>query len=336
MPSYASQLGVFERFMKVAGNSDYPVGAHFQFIDASTLSQFTLYESFLDSKNIHLEKVAEWFFGEYLSASYAAGGFAYTPSSANTYLEKTSHVFQQIDGIIKQFNLFATEGYIDQQLLAKSSYVPGLHEVSSVIERKYVHINNSGDIQLIMYHLFSDQSSIAYIDEKKKGNNFVELLEENNVVYSDFSDRSKLVIDELIRLDIVSKKTKLLTFVSKDQVSVLKKLFAYEAVSYHRSTRDRQDAIDRMVKKDWLAFRGNLLTQPEASYLNFMLNKEEFGNGPELRNKYIHPSMTKNDRVNEELHKESYIKALRILMCLILKIDDDLYLGRKSMADESI
>lgn len=332
LPSYASQLGVFERFLKVAGNSDYPVGAHFQFIDSSTFLQLVAYEKFLVSEEIRIEDVASWFFGDYLSESYSADGFIYSSSSSSaSYFEKTSHVFQQIDGVIRQFSLYAKERYIDQGLLENSDPIR-FHDIPSALDKKYAYIKDGQDIQLIMYHLFSDQSPLAYIDEQKKGGNFIELMQENNVVYSDFSDRSKAVIDELDRLQVVNKKTKRLTFVSREQISVLKDLFTYDAVSYHRYSMKEKDVIERMVKKRWLYLKSSLLTKPEASYLNYMLNKEEFGNGPELRNKYIHAAISKEDRSNEDKHYQAYIKALRILICLILKIDDDLYLSKKSRA----
>jgi hypothetical protein len=61
--------------------------------------------------------------------------------------------------------------------------------------------------------------------------------------------------------------------------------------------------------------------EPEASYFNYLLNKTEFSNGPELRNKYLHGSQPPS--ASEAEHFHTYLTALKLLIALVIKINDD-------------
>jgi hypothetical protein len=75
------------------------------------------------------------------------------------------------------------------------------------------------------------------------------------------------------------------------------------------------------VEKGWLKFRAALVTSAEASYFNYMLNKSEFSDGPDLRNSYSHG--TNADPKDFAAHQTSYLQFIRLLVALTLKIRDD-------------
>lgn len=60
------------------------------------------------------------------------------------------------------------------------------------------------------------------------------------------------------------------------------------------------------------------------SGFNYFLNKIEFSNGPELRNKFLHGSQTDED--GEDAHFRAYIAALRLMIALVIKVNDDFWL----------
>lgn len=64
-----------------------------------------------------------------------------------------------------------------------------------------------------------------------------------------------------------------------------------------------------------------MLTAPEASYFNYQLNKAEFSNGPELRNKYLHGSQADVD--GPGAHFGAYLATLKLTLALVIKINDD-------------
>ena len=324
LPSYSSRLSVIERYMKVSGTDEYPEGVHFQSIDQSTLMQTMMYEKFLRSQDKELEDVIVWYFHNYLKSTFGADGFNYTASSKNTtYLEKCKHVFSEMDSIIKQFKLYAENGAIDQGLLSITSESPKYKDIPSQVSGKYVYATDNREIFSILHYLFSDQSGLSYIDESLKGDDFVGLLTNNAVKYDDFLDHKKQALDELIRLDILKKTPEHLTFRSVRQITVLKNLFQTEALSYYHYSIETKAEIDAMVSKQWLIKKESLLTEPEAKYFSYYLNQQDSSNGHDLRNIYLHGSMSSADKANENKHYQTYITALRLFIALVIKIDDD-------------
>lgn len=324
LPSYSSQLGIFERFMKVAGRDEYPEGAHFQFIDQSTLIQTMMCENFLRSEGKDLEGIIAWYFNEYLKDAFGADGFSYVASSTSaTYLERCKHVFSEMDSVIKQFKLYVENGSIDQGLLAITSKSPDYKEIPSQLLGKYVYTTESTEIFEIMYYLFSDQSVLTYIDDTLKDKDFASLLTNYEIKYREFHDYQKQSLDKLIEWGIIKNASKRLVFQSKLQVSILRNLFQTEALNYHHYSTDSKAEINAMIGRGWLMKEGSLLTRSEAKYFSYYLNQKEFSNGYDLRNIYMHGTMSKDDKSNEEKHYKTYIIALRFLIALIIKIDDD-------------
>ena len=65
-----------------------------------------------------------------------------------------------------------------------------------------------------------------------------------------------------------------------------------------------------------------------------MLNKVDFSNGPELRNKYLHGSQVNN--VGEAEHFATYITTLKLIIALVIKMNDDFCLSAKEqVADDN-
>ena len=88
-----------------------------------------------------------------------------------------------------------------------------------------------------------------------------------------------------------------------------------------------------MINKEWLVRGSSLLTKSESEYFNFYLNRQDFSNGHDLRNKYMHGAMSSREKNNESMHHETYLKSLRLLVALVLKIDDDLSISMSQKSE---
>ena len=53
---------------------------------------------------------------------------------------------------------------------------------------------------------------------------------------------------------------------------------------------------------------------------NYYLNNKRYSNGPSLRNNYAHGKL---NYLNEEEHYNNYIILLRVIIMIILKINED-------------
>lgn len=331
LPSYPAQLGVMERFMGATGKTDYKIGAAFRATDMRTLLQTRLYHQYLESKNITLEQVISWFFENYLVEEFEASNFSFTSSGSGTpYLQRVRHLFAEMESIAHQFSLFVEDGKLDRGLLAMGPDQVRYKEIPSLLGGKYVYPAEGGEITGILYLLFSDQSPLSYINENLKADNASRLLIENEVAYADFHEYQKPSIDHLISLGVLEDTGTQVQLANVEQFRILKALFDTQAANYyHLSDAGRAEA-DAMVAKGWVTRRSSLLTDAEGKYFNYLLNRVDFSNGPNLRNSYLHGSQSNAD--GESAHFHAYITVLRLTVALVIKMNDDFCLAATEKA----
>jgi hypothetical protein len=330
LPSFEAQRGVFERFMGVAGRDAYPIGAAFRFKDQAALVQTVLYHHFLRSQQNELETVVAWFFTDYLPEHFGAANLRFVPTSqAASYLEKSRHLFVEMESVVKQFALYVENGELDTELLAIASDQISYKAIPSLLDGKYVYASDDRDIQQVLYLLFSDQSGLAYINEELRADDAASLLIANQVAYSDFEEYQRRQVDYLIKQGVWTDTGERVHFTSPYQFRVLRDLFHTEAASYYHYPAEARALTDAMLAKGWLVRRSTLLTDAEGSYFNYSLNQSEFSNGPDLRNRYLHGSHI--DVSDEDEHFRTYVTALKLLIALVIKINDDFWL----QADET-
>jgi hypothetical protein len=332
LPSYPAQLGVFERFMGTAGKTHYQVGAGFRAVDMSSLLQTRLYQHYLENKGRDLEEVISWFFEGYLADEFGASNFSFRPSSRGaSYLERVRHLFAEMESALAQFSLFVENGELDRDLLAITSDPVRYRQVPSLLSGKYAYPTASDEIAGILHVLFSDQSPLTYINESLKGETAADLLLKNEVRYDDFHDYQKQTVDQLITLGILETTGERVRIANAEQFLIFRSLFATEACSYyHLSDRGRAE-VDSMVARGWVERRASLLTEAEGQYFNYFLNKVDFSNGPELRNKYLHGSQADAD--GEDAHFHAYVIALRLMIALVIKLNDDFCLSAQEQSN---
>ena len=70
----------------------------------------------------------------------------------------------------------------------------------------------------------------------------------------------------------------------------------------------------QLVDADELLIEGTLFSRPEQEYLDFMLNVQKFGNGPEIRNKYAHGTNSLDPKIQEN----DYFELLKIMVMIMV------------------
>lgn len=330
-PSYPEQLGAVERLATTAGRTHYRIGAAFRAIDTSSLLQTRLYQEYLQTKGINLEEVISWFFQEYLADEFGASNFSFQSSSGQaSYLERVRNLFAEMESTITQFSLFVDNGELDRELLAFTSDQVRYKQVPSLLPGKYVYPTKNTEIVGILHTLFSDQSRLAYIHEHLRGENAVQLLLRNEVTYQDFHDYQKPVVDQLISLGIIENSGERVQIAATEQLLILKSLYSSQACSYYHLSERGREEVGVMAEKGWVRRHSSLLTEAEGMYFNYFLNKVDFSNGPELRNKYLHGLQV--GAVGEHAHLQTYITALRLMIALVIKMNDDFCLSAAERA----
>lgn len=330
MPSFKSQLGVLRR-MFISGKDAYPTGNVFSYVDALTFQGTLFYSEFLRQNSVEVEDAVAWFFREHLVDQFGAVNFYYTASSpSSSFLERCRHIAAEMESLARQFTLHRDEGELDPELLRMTSAPRPWAEIPSLVDRKYLYRGSNRDCDQAIHLLFSDQSRLTYINKELRARSFVKLITENEVPYDSIHHYQKESVDWLISEGLVVVDSGVMEFAQPWQVLVLSDINSREAAAYGHYGADESAAALALAEKGWIVFSSTLLTSAEASYFNYFLNKSEFSDGPDLRNKYAHGTNADPGDVNA--HRQSYVQLLRMLVSLVLKIGDDFQI---SVADRS-
>ena len=229
---------------------------------------------------------------------------------------------------MNQFRLYVKDGQIDRELLELTSDPVAYASIPSLLEGKYVYTSANEEIHSVLHTLFSDQSRLSYINETLRGSTAAELLVHNNVARHDFHEHQLGLIDNLTEFGVLEDTGTQVNIADPQLFSILHSLFMKQAVSYHRQSLAGRAQVDALEAKGAVIRKASLLTQAEAGYFNYWLNKSEFSNGPELRNKYLHGSQASAESENE--HFRTYLIALRLLVVLVIKINEEFCLFQVS------
>lgn len=316
--SIKNHLEVFEKTLGIRGKKEYQIGVSFQVRDKLSLTQVQGYRAELRNNGVNLEEVFRWFFEEYLKDEFQAGGFSFHISSDGTsFVEKCRNLAAEMDGILKQFRVFLQDGYIDRELFEMTSEHIVFSNIPSFMNNKYAYANCE-DIKTEMHLLYSDQSMLHYTEKTDlKYKTLPELLRAEEMTLCDFNEYQIPSIKWLIERDSIREDNKILRL-NEDRAFILKDLFEHEVIcpNYYRRTGD---VIENMVQSGDLRYGSTLFSEPEQSYLNYQLNRAEFSNGLDLRNKYIHSSYSQDIQKQEA----DYDRLLRTMALIIMKINEE-------------
>ena len=94
-----------------------------------------------------------------------------------------------------------------------------------------------------------------------------------------------------------------------------------EVICYWKYPDSIRKIIDRLESKNVVNSENSLFSRPEQDYINYFLNKSQFNNGPDLRNKYSHTQPISD--LDEKQHEQNYMIFLRLFIIVVIKINDD-------------
>ncbi|WP_419871523.1 hypothetical protein [Candidatus Pristimantibacillus sp. PTI5] len=318
-----NEMGVFERYMFTSSQNAYTKGVAFDQKNILSLLQMVGYYNQLFSMGIRLEEVIEWFFEEYLVVEFNAYNFKVTMPSANsTLLEKCTNIMPALESVLKQFSLFVQEGQIDFELLEIRSEHLIYKNIPSLVGRKYAY-GVGEEFKTATFLLFSDQSGLGYNEIVKKSyKNFFELIHNEKIKLNDYSDYNISSINWLLdHRYLVMDGVGNLIFNDLLLIMILKDLYFNEVISYWRYSESGRKIIDDLEKRTVIEFECTLFSRPEQDYINYTLNKSQFNNGLDLRNKYSHTQPKSDD--GEMIHNQNYMIFLRLFIISIIKINDE-------------
>jgi hypothetical protein len=324
------ELDVLEGLMMRSKN-DYLAGMAFTLKSNLSHLQLFLYTQYLLRINRNIEGVLSAFVTNYLMERFSLKDFVINfPSKNTSYLEKNRLMVPEIESILKQYKIFVEEGLIEHELLRLNSKSIVFREIPSLNNKKYAY--GVGDEFLkLEFIFFSDQSMLSYVGTNKgQYNNFYELLNKEDVCLTDFKIYQISTVEYLIQKGYLMIDSEgFIRIKEKIILFIIGNLSKNEVVSYWHFSKSIRSVIEKMEVEGLLEFRNSLFSELESKYFNYYLNKFDFTNGLDLRNKYAHGTNANS----EDEQKNDYFILLKLLILIVLKIEDDLliYEGCKQL-----
>ncbi|WP_254847781.1 hypothetical protein [Paenibacillus amylolyticus] len=323
-----SEMGVFERHIFISSQNAYNVGFVFERKNVLSFLQMSGYYHQLFSIGIRLEEIIEWFFADYLMAEFDAGNFKVRmPSENSLFFEKCTNITPALESVLKQFTLFVEDGHIDFELLEIRSEHLVYKNIPSSIPKKYVY--GCGDeFNYLIYLLFSDQSGLGYLENSTESyNNLFELLTNETLNKNEIPSYNLTEIEWLIQKKYLSiDADENVVFKDYQLALLLYDLYMNEVVCYWKCSEYKRKLLDELEEKRIIEFDSTLFSRKETDYINYTLNKSQFNNGLDLRNKYSHTQP--NIEIDEGIHNQNYLILMRIFILTVIKINDDFVQNR--------
>lgn len=320
---YAS---VCERF-SFTYEKEYKKCIAFSMRESLSLAQMHAYYSFLKSKNKELEVIIEWFFNVYLKEEFNIENFNIKlPPTDNANFEKCKSIFPTIESIIKKYRFYIEDGYIDEELVEMESKPLPFSQCPSMTNERYVYIASDNDEARIFINImFSDQSVLTYFPNygDSQYNTLIERLDVDKLYLHDIEHYQKSSLDWLIEHNYVTiNDDNKIVLVNRNRTRIYYDIYRNGVIATSKLSDNLKQEVDKLLNEGALVAENTLLTRQESDYIDYYLNKSKFINGYDLRNKYLHGTSSNYDNENE--HYINYLHALRLLITIMIKINDDL------------
>lgn len=317
--SIKSKLGIFEAHLGLKGNKDYPIGTAFNIEQMRIELCMAAYRNILINNGVQIEEIFEWFFENYLKTEFGVENYHYSPSSSgSSYIEKIRNIIAEIDSVLKQFRMIVDDGKIDRDLFEISSEHILFNSVKSILENKYAY-SISAELNKEMQCLFSNQSLLTSIKGKDKSyHSFFELMQMEKAHFSDFHSFQLTIIDWLISRGTIKIDENGIITPEYIRTKLLSRLYNKEVVCCYYWP-ELMPVIKKLAESGEITIKRSLFTKAETDYLNYMLNKAEFSNGLDLRNKYAHGTNT----IDLNTQRSDYLMLLSIMALIVIKINEE-------------
>ena len=316
-------------FLQLKAKRDYPINETFKVSETLTDASMELYYSLLKKQNVKLEDILEWFFKVYLQEDFAVSDYVFTaPSEGSSYKEKCRDILPEIEYVLQQFKSYVNYGEINHEMLALSSSGITFSQVPSLIKNKYIYKKNI--LNPIFYLLFSDQSLLGYLENPKKDSEtFFDLLVKHNVHIDEFKDYQRTDLQNLINNNYISINDGFLRWKNPARIKILYELYHYNVISMYRLPDVLQIEAKLMHQENLVDFESTLFSKSEQDMFDYYLNNSKFQNGPQLRNKYAHGRLGNVANSNADINYKNYLLILKLLIAIIIKINEDFCLYEK-------
>lgn len=324
----ATEMDVLER-IGVQANNEYLTGLVFAKKDMLSVAQLGILDHYLQDKGRSIETLLANTVKDLFVDYFKMDGLSFTmPEAKLGATDKIRLLAPEMEYIVKQYKDFVANGKIDHELLELDSNPIYYSDVPSLLRKKYIYSGHQ-KIRTIQYHFFDESSIFAMSKIPAKRETFFKKLEPGTLKKSDFEPYQIPSLEQAVAEgDLSIDADGFVGMTDPMKVIIAGKLRDKGVISYWHYGAEFRAEIDRLINEGLLTSSDQLFTTEEVSYLNFYLNKKEFTNGKDLRNKYLHGSNAQDP----QQQKIDSLYFLRTFVLILLKLKDDLLLHKHHLS----
>lgn len=175
------EMGIISRTMGVKTSNYYESGIYFNMKNKIGTMKIKAIASIIDKWNIRLEDIIFWYFSEYCNKQYNVEWLHFNlPHKDESIDNRTSTIFRIEESIRTQLSILISDGVIDRDLV-NATPTPRIYRLNSLFIKKYVSLADNKITNLIVTLMFSDQTSMGYLNEQKYEDTLFELLSLNKI-----------------------------------------------------------------------------------------------------------------------------------------------------------
>lgn len=307
----------------------YPNNHVFQLKNNIAIAQIKAYELMLTKRGISLETIIQDTFNEFCIANSIDNLRIRCFLPNRSTLEKIRFILPELEFILKSYKLYVEDGNIDMELLGISSVPCRIQDIPSSVTKKYAYVidKQTSHIQRIF---FSNQTGLGYIkklENKTKYQTLYELLLHEDIRFEDIEIYQQPTYQNLIASQYLCIDGNNYIRIQKQaELLLLKDLYTNGCIAYWHISSTYRDVLNQMYAKQQIEFKNTLFSDEEIKFFNYYLNKSEFTNGQDLRNKYIHGT----HNIDKETIEQDYLRLLILLISIVWKIIDDVCTKERS------
>ncbi len=325
-----SEVDGLEWILRDRCKTAYPNFFVFEQKNALSLYQLNGFCATVFQNGTTMEQIMESFFYQVLRDEFGFPGLKIIlPKPNDRWVEKCRILFPELDNIARQYDTYIDEGEIDSEYMSMVK-PQKMTNTKSFLCNKYCEINENNTVfGSILHTLFNKNSLLAHVDpyKDKRYYTFANLMEHETVYYNNYEDFQKQKINFLIENEIVEvEENGKIKYRDNSIISALKSIWEFGSCSYWHYDDNTRNVLDNMITKGWIKTDDRLLSRLERQYFSYYMDNSEFTNGYEYRNRYAHGCSPIIE--DDNAHAIAYFTLLRLLIILVLKIYDDLWIAR--------
>lgn len=330
-PSNKHERNALVETLGVHVREEYPKSMSFNMRNTQALSIVLAYRRFLLEAGTRLEEAVEWFFNDYIEDEFGISGFSISlPTEETSMFDKCKSIGPEIERVVKAFQLFVDRGEIDSDYF-RHMQIKHFESLPSLLGKKYLVEGKS----LFRYGnaLFSDQSMLAHCPDHRSFRSFIDAITTNDLTIADFYEGCSASLEELVNEGFICISVD--GFIeTTPKTKLLYRVWQRGAFPMCLLPEELKATVDGLISERMLEYSEHLLTPNEADYMNFMFNDAKFSNSMALRNRYDHADGAVSDP-NSQGIEHDYCYLLTLLICLVLKINEELsvFTGKGGVED---